>query len=205
MAASRPQRSAARAASAVLRRAYHQRRSDQPASRECAPILSMTIRDGMLFGRSAIPTCNGLAAAMGDRGRSFVTAHPGHRGLHRLPDHQRRGRPFGRHQARGRDAGGPPGTHRLLPGRRAVEREADRRHDQVGRRGSLSGATVHGVQGHVAYPQLAENPCMRWRRRWREMTAPQVGLRKRILPADDVPGSRNLNAGTGAPERDPWG
>src|SRR5258708_13098046 len=30
---------------------------------------------------------------------------------------------------------------------------------KVGRRGSLSGRlTVHGVQGHVAYPQLAENP-----------------------------------------------
>jgi succinyl-diaminopimelate desuccinylase len=30
---------------------------------------------------------------------------------------------------------------------------------KVGRRGSLSGRlTVHGVQGHVAYPQFAENP-----------------------------------------------
>jgi succinyl-diaminopimelate desuccinylase len=30
---------------------------------------------------------------------------------------------------------------------------------KVGRRGSLSGRlTVHGVQGHVAYPQLADNP-----------------------------------------------
>ena len=30
---------------------------------------------------------------------------------------------------------------------------------KIGRRGSLSGRlTVHGVQGHIAYPQLAENP-----------------------------------------------
>jgi succinyl-diaminopimelate desuccinylase len=30
---------------------------------------------------------------------------------------------------------------------------------KIGRRGSLSGRlTVHGVQGHVAYPQLADNP-----------------------------------------------
>jgi len=30
---------------------------------------------------------------------------------------------------------------------------------KVGRRGSLSGRlTVHGVQGHIAYPQLADNP-----------------------------------------------
>lgn len=34
---------------------------------------------------------------------------------------------------------------------------------RVGRRGSLSGLlTVHGVQGHVAYPQLADNPIRRF-------------------------------------------
>lgn len=34
---------------------------------------------------------------------------------------------------------------------------------RIGRRGSLSGMlTVHGVQGHVAYPQLADNPISRF-------------------------------------------
>ena len=34
---------------------------------------------------------------------------------------------------------------------------------RIGRRGSLSGMlTVHGVQGHVAYPQLADNPIRRF-------------------------------------------
>ena len=34
---------------------------------------------------------------------------------------------------------------------------------RIGRRGSLSGIlTVHGVQGHVAYPQLADNPIRRF-------------------------------------------
>jgi len=34
---------------------------------------------------------------------------------------------------------------------------------RIGRRGSLSGIlTVHGVQGHVAYPQLADNPIGRF-------------------------------------------
>lgn len=34
---------------------------------------------------------------------------------------------------------------------------------RIGRRGSLSGTlTVHGVQGHVAYPQLADNPIRRF-------------------------------------------
>jgi succinyl-diaminopimelate desuccinylase len=34
---------------------------------------------------------------------------------------------------------------------------------RIGRRGSLSGMlSVHGVQGHVAYPQLADNPIRRF-------------------------------------------
>jgi succinyl-diaminopimelate desuccinylase len=34
---------------------------------------------------------------------------------------------------------------------------------RIGRRGSLSGTlTVHGMQGHVAYPQLADNPIRRF-------------------------------------------
>lgn len=34
---------------------------------------------------------------------------------------------------------------------------------RIGRRGSLSGMlTVHGIQGHVAYPQLADNPIRRF-------------------------------------------
>ena len=34
---------------------------------------------------------------------------------------------------------------------------------RIGRRGSLSGMlTVHGQQGHVAYPQLADNPIQRF-------------------------------------------
>ncbi len=33
---------------------------------------------------------------------------------------------------------------------------------KIGRRGSLNGyLTVHGTQGHVGYPQLADNPCHR--------------------------------------------
>ena len=34
---------------------------------------------------------------------------------------------------------------------------------RIGRRGSLSGMlTVNGIQGHVAYPQLADNPIRRF-------------------------------------------
>jgi hypothetical protein len=38
-------------------------------------------------------------------------------------------------------------------------REQQRRDDENGRRGSLSGKLkVKGIQGHIAYPQLADNP-----------------------------------------------
>jgi succinyl-diaminopimelate desuccinylase len=70
---------------------------------------------------------------------------------------------------------------------------------KVGRRGSLSGRlTVHGVQGHVAYPQLAENPVHALapalaeltRRRWDEGT-------EHFQPTSFQ--VSNINAGTGAP------
>jgi succinyl-diaminopimelate desuccinylase len=70
---------------------------------------------------------------------------------------------------------------------------------RVGRRGSLSGRlTVHGIQGHVAYPDRADNPIHRF--------APAlVELSTRVWDAGSErfqPTSfqvSNLNAGTGAP------
>jgi len=70
---------------------------------------------------------------------------------------------------------------------------------KVGRRGSLSGRlTVHGVQGHIAYPQLAENPVHTLApalaelvsRKWDEGT-------EHFQPTSFQ--VSNLNAGTGAP------
>jgi succinyl-diaminopimelate desuccinylase len=74
---------------------------------------------------------------------------------------------------------------------------------RVGRRGSLSGRlTVHGVQGHVAYPDRAENPIHRF--------APALAeLSNRVWDAGSAhiqPTSfqvSNLKAGTGAPNVDP--
>jgi len=69
----------------------------------------------------------------------------------------------------------------------------------VGRRGSLSGRlTVHGVQGHIAYPQLAENPVHTLApalaelvgRKWDEGTEHFGPTSFQVS---------NLNAGTGAP------
>lgn len=70
---------------------------------------------------------------------------------------------------------------------------------KIGRRGSLSGRlTVHGVQGHIAYPQLAENPVHSFAPALAELTS-------RVWDQGDEhfqPTSfqiSNMSAGTGAP------
>jgi len=117
------------------------------------------VRDGLLYGRGAADMKGGLAA-MVTAAREFVQTHPSHRGSIAFLITS--------------DEEGPSvdGTRRVVE----VLRGRGERLDwcvvgepsseatlgdtiKVGRRGSLSGRlTVHGVQGHVAYPQLAENP-----------------------------------------------
>jgi succinyl-diaminopimelate desuccinylase len=158
-----------------------------------------TIRDGMLYGRGAADMKSGLAAMI-TATEEFVRAHPEHKGTIAFLITS--------------DEEGPSvdGTKRV------VEMLAARRERidwcvvgepssegaigdtiKVGRRGSFSGRlTVHGVQGHVAYPQLAENPV--------HTLAPALAeLTSRVWDAGTEhfqPTSfqvSNLNAGTGAP------
>jgi succinyl-diaminopimelate desuccinylase len=69
----------------------------------------------------------------------------------------------------------------------------------VGRRGSFSGRlTVHGVQGHVAYPQLAENPVHTLAPALAELTSRVWDEGTEHFQPTTFQIS-NLNAGTGAP------
>lgn len=117
------------------------------------------IKDGVLYGRGAADMKSGLAA-MVTACEEFVARHPAHRGSIAFLITS--------------DEEGPSvdGT------RRVVEVLKERRETidwclvgepsseielgdtvKIGRRGSLSGRlTVHGVQGHIAYPQFADNP-----------------------------------------------
>ncbi len=117
------------------------------------------IRDGYLYGRGAADMKSGLAA-MVTATEEFVAAHPAYDGSIAFLVTS--------------DEEGPSvdGTRRVVE----VLRERDQRIDycligepssqnafgdtiRVGRRGSLSGRlTVHGSQGHIAYPALADNP-----------------------------------------------
>ena len=118
-----------------------------------------SIRDGVLYGRGAADMKSGLAA-MVTATEEFVRAHPDHRGSIAFLITS--------------DEEGPSvdGTKRVVEALNARneridycvvgEPSSDREVGdtiKIGRRGSLSGwLTVHGVQGHVAYPQSAENP-----------------------------------------------
>ena len=157
------------------------------------------IRDGVLYGRGAADMKSGLAA-MVTATEEFVGAHPDHKGSIAFLITS--------------DEEGPSvdGTRRVAQ----LLRERGVRLDwcvvgepsseasigdtvKVGRRGSLSGRlTVHGVQGHVAYPQLAENPVHTLAPALTELTRREWDQGTEHFQPTTFQVS-NLNAGTGAP------
>jgi len=133
-----------------------------PAGDEAAwmrPPFSAAVHDGQMYGRGAVDMKGGVAC--------FVAALARHLQLH--------GRPKGSVSLLiTGDEEGPAinGTAKLLEWAAArgeswdaaivgEPTNPDRLGDmiKIGRRGSISGVvTVHGRQGHVAYPDLADNP-----------------------------------------------
>jgi succinyl-diaminopimelate desuccinylase len=121
--------------------------------------FSPVIADGVLYGRGAADMKSGLAAML-TAGEEFVRRYPDHRGTIAFLITS--------------DEEGPSvdGTRRVVEVLRERQETIDwclvgepsseqRLGDtiKIGRRGSLSGRlTVHGIQGHIAYPQLADNP-----------------------------------------------
>ena len=67
-----------------------------------------------------------------------------------------------------------------------------------GRRGSLSGhLTIHGIQGHIAYPELAENPIHRFAPALVDLTEKVWDNGNEYFPPTSFQVS-NIHAGTGA-------
>jgi len=157
------------------------------------------IREGLLYGRGAADMKSGLAA-MVTATEAFVAAHPGHAGSIAFLVTS--------------DEEGPSvdGTRRVVE----LLRERGERIDwcvvgepssevtigdtiKIGRRGSLSGRlTVHGIQGHVAYPHLAENPVHTLAPALAELTAREWDRGTEHFQPTTFQIS-NLAAGTGAP------
>ncbi len=158
-----------------------------------------TVRDGYLYGRGAADMKSGLAA-MVTATEQFVAEHPRHRGSIAFLITS--------------DEEGPSvdGTKKVVETLRARGETIDwcivgepssekRLGDtiKIGRRGSLSGRlTVHGVQGHVAYPQNAENPVHSLAPALAELTARVWDQGNEHFQPTTFQIS-NLNAGTGAP------
>lgn len=158
-----------------------------------------TVRDGVLYGRGAADMKTGLAA-MVTAAESFVAQHPDHRGSVAFLITS--------------DEEGPSvdGTKRVVE----TLRERGQRIDwclvgepssevaigdtiKIGRRGSLSARlTVHGTQGHIAYPHLAENPVHSFAPALAELAARVWDQGNEHFQPTSFQVS-NLNAGTGAP------
>jgi len=157
------------------------------------------VRDGILYGRGAADMKSGLAAMVTAMER-FVGRHPQHRGTLAVLFTS--------------DEEGPAvdGTRRVmqvLSGRgeridwcvvgEPTSHEAFGDTIKIGRRGSLSGRlTVRGVQGHIAYPHLADNPVHAFAPALTELVSRHWDEGNQYFQPTSFQVS-NIAAGTGAP------
>jgi len=157
-----------------------------------------SVRDGCLYGRGAADMKSSIAA-MTTACERFIGLHAGHRGSIAF--------------LLTSDEEGPSvdGTVRVIEHLKARGEQIDwcligeptsREHtgDAIknGRRGSLNGVLrVHGQQGHVAYPQLADNPIHRAAAVLTELVAVEWDAGNTHFPPTTFQIS-NINAGTGA-------
>lgn len=157
-----------------------------------------TIRDGMLYGRGAADMKSSIAAFV-VAAEEFVQARPQHAGSIGL--------------LLTSDEEGPATDGTVLVVEELTKRgepidvaiigeptSVDRLGDTIknGRRGSLSGKLmVQGVQGHVAYPQLAKNPVHLLAPALAELAATVWDGGNEFFPPTTFQVS-NIHAGTGA-------
>ena len=122
-----------------------------------------TFKDGVLYGRGSADMKSGLAAMIVAI-EEFVASNPDHPGSLALlitSDEEGRARDGTLKVVETLQARGEHIDWCILGEPSSQNKLADL--IRVGRRGSLSGMlTVNGVQGHVAYPQLADNPIRRF-------------------------------------------
>ena len=162
------------------------------------PPFSATVQDGILHGRGAADM-KGSLAAMITACQQFVVNHPNHRGSIALLITS--------------DEEGPANNGTVKVVEMLCDREEiidwcvvgeptsrEQTGDVIknGRRGSLGGKlTIQGVQGHVAYPHLADNPIHRAADIVTRLAAQTWDEGNEFFPPTTFQVS-NLNSGTGA-------
>ncbi|MDM5129980.1 succinyl-diaminopimelate desuccinylase [Aeromonas piscicola] len=169
-----------------------------PLDKWHTPPFEPTIKDGVLYGRGAADM-KGSLAAMVVAVERFVAEHPGHKGSIAFLITSDEEGPF------------INGTTRVIdtlearnekirwcivgePSSTAVVGDVVKN----GRRGSITGdLLVRGVQGHVAYPHLADNPIHKAAPALTELAATEWDQGNAYFPPTSFQ-IANISAGTGA-------
>ena len=169
-----------------------------PAERWDTPPFEPTVKNGLLFGRGSADM-KGSLAAMLVACEEFVAEHPDHPGR------------IGFLITSDEEGPAVNGTVKVLDYLRESGQSIDwcvvgepsssaALGDVVknGRRGSLGGVlTVRGVQGHIAYPHLADNPIHRLLPALQALTTEIWDEGNDFFPPTSMQVS-NINSGTGA-------
>ncbi len=163
-----------------------------------SPPFEPTLREGKLYGRGAADMKGGIACFITAVER-FIANHPEHQGSIAI---------LITSDEEGIATNGVVKVVEVLEQRQEKidwclvgEPSSDKKIAdviRVGRRGSLcANLTIHGLQGHVAYPEIAENPIHTFAPALKELTDEIWDNGNEFFPPTSLQVS-NFNAGTGA-------